>query len=75
MMANSVEILDQGFSCLVEKMGVVNAEYFISLIKRDDFDYTVWQRGYFDKMEPGEFSRNASAYAKSHPYKGTGRVL
>ena len=48
-MANAVEILDQGFACLVDHMGVIDAEYFISLIKRDDFDYTVWQREYFDK--------------------------
>ena len=40
-MLNAVEILDQGFACLVEHMGVVDAEYFISLIKRDDFDYTI----------------------------------
>lgn len=75
MMANTVEILDQGFSCLVEKLGVVNTEYFISLIKRDDIDYTVWQRGYFDNMQPGEFSQKAVDYAKNHPYKGRAQVL
>ena len=50
-MANAVNILDQGFACLVDNLGVIDAEYFISLIKRDDFDYTLWQREYFDKME------------------------
>ena len=74
-MANAVEILDQGFACLVDHMGVIDAEYFISLIKRDDFDYTVWQREYFDKMQPGEFTANAAAYAKSHPYTGKGQIL
>lgn len=47
IMNNPVEILDQGFACLVENLGVVNAEHFIALIKRDNFDYTVWQREYF----------------------------
>ena len=42
-MANAVNILDQGFACLVDNLGVIDAEYFISLIKRDYFDYTVWQ--------------------------------
>ena len=42
-MANAVKILDKGFACLVDHLGVIDAEYFISLIKRDDFDYTVWQ--------------------------------
>lgn len=26
----------------VDNMGVIDAEYFISLTKRDDFDYTIW---------------------------------
>ena len=33
-MGNVVEILDQGFACLVDHLGVIEAEYFISLIKR-----------------------------------------
>lgn len=74
-MYNVAEIMDEGFSCLVEKMGVINAEYFISLIKSEKFDYTVWQREYFDKMKPGEFAEKASAYAKAHPYNGKGQII
>ncbi len=74
-MNNTVDILDKGFACLVENLGVVNAEHFIALIKRDDFDYTVWQREYFDKMQSGEFAANAAAYAKNHPYTGKGQIL
>lgn len=74
-MDNTAKILDQGFSCLVDNMGVIDAEYFISLIKRDDFDYTIWQREYFDKMKPGEFAEKASAYAGSHPYTGNARII
>ncbi len=74
-MINAVEILDQGFACLVEHMGVVNAEYFIALIKQDKFDYTVWQRKCFDQLAPGEFAEKALAYARSHPYTGKGQIL
>ena len=74
-MENAVKILEQGFTCLVDNMGVIDAEYFISLIKRDDFDYTVWQQEYFDKMESGEFAVKASAYADSHPYTGKAQIL
>lgn len=74
-MANAVSILDQGFACLVDNLGVIDAEYFISLIKRDDFDYTVWQQEYFDKMQAGEFAVKASVYAESHPYTGKAQVL
>lgn len=56
-------------------MGVIDAEYFISLIKRHDCDYTVWQREYFDKMESGEFTVKASAYVDSHPYTGKAQIL
>ena len=74
-MQNAVKILDQGFTCLVDNMGIIDAEYFISLIKRDDFDYTVWQREYFDKMESGEFAVKASAYSDSHLYTGKAQIL
>lgn len=74
-MNNAVEILDQGFACLVENLGVVNAEHFIALIKRDNFDYTGWQREYFDKMQPGKFAANAAVNAKRHPYTGNGQIL
>lgn len=75
MMTNAVDVLDQGFACLVDNLGVIDAEYFISLIKRDDFDYTVWQREYFDKMKPGEFAEKANAYAENHPYMGKAQIL
>lgn len=74
-MGNAVEILDQGFACLIDNLGIIDAEYFISIIKRDDFDYTVWQREYFDKLKSGEFAAKASAYADSHPYTGKARIL
>ena len=75
MMVNTTKILDQGFACLVENLGVIDAEYFIAMIKRNDFDYTVWQREYFDKLAPGEFAVNASCYANNHPYTGSGQII
>lgn len=54
---------------------MIMTERFVSFIKRDDFDYTVWQREYFDEMEPDEFGEKASAYAKSHPYAGKAQIL
>ncbi len=74
-MKNTTQILERGFMSLVENLGVIDAEYFISLIKREDFDYTIWQRAYFDNMAPGEFAGNASRYANEHPYIGNGQIL
>ena len=67
---SSVEIMNRGMECLKDHMGIVDAEKFISLIIRERFDYTRWQRDFFDKMEPGEFGRKAVEYAQEHPFKG-----
>ena len=58
-MNNAVEIIDTGFACLVEKLGIVYAERFIAMIKRDKFDYTIWRREYFDKMDLEQISTEA----------------
>ena len=57
-MNNAVEIMDKGFACLVEKLGVVNAERFIAMIKRDSFDYTIWRKEYFKEDKKTEIGRN-----------------
>ena len=75
MSSNTVEIMNRGMECLTEKLGVVDAEYFISIIIREKFDYTKWQRQYFDEMSPGEFHDNAIEYAKQHPYTGNAEKL
>ena len=69
-MNSAVEIVDTGFACLVEKLGIVDAERFAAMIKRDSFDYTIWRRKYFDKMDIEQISMEAAAYAQRHPHKG-----
>ena len=68
MSTSTVDILNRSMECLTETMGVVDAEFFISLIIRERFDYTKWQRQYFDAMEPGEFHDKAVEYARNHPH-------
>ncbi|MGA1796707.1 MAG: hypothetical protein ACMUIL_12700 [bacterium] len=34
----------EGMKALREKLGLVETERFISLIRRENFDYTEWQR-------------------------------
>jgi hypothetical protein len=43
MKADSV-IRYEGMKALREKLGLVEAEKFITLIRRDNFDYTEWRR-------------------------------
>ncbi len=66
MIQNTVDIMNRGMECLTKSLGVVDAEQFISIIIREKFDYTKWQRSYFDEMAPGEFHQKALEYAKAH---------
>lgn len=70
MAISTVEILNRGMRCLTEQMGIVEAEHFISAIIREKFDYTKWQRGYFDRKTPEEISREASDFEQAHPFSG-----
>ena len=69
------DIMNRGMECLTSALGVVEAEQFISTIIREKFDYTTWQRQYFDAMEPGTFHQKALDYANKHPYAGKAERL
>ena len=75
MVNSTVELMNKGMECLKDNLGVVDAEMFISLIIREKFDYTRWQREYFDNMAPSEFNEKAVEYAKDHPFKGNAQKL
>jgi hypothetical protein len=50
---------DEGMKVLINKLGRVEAERFISLIIREPFDYTEWQRNLFNEMSVRELSKSA----------------
>jgi hypothetical protein len=50
---------------LMQAFGPVDAERFISMVKRDTFDYTEWRRGQWNDMTIEEIFTEASAYSKS----------
>ena len=75
MQMNTSEVRNRGMECLVEGMGLIDAEYFISVLLREKFDYTKWQREYFDRMPAEEFHKQAVAYGKAHPYDGNAKVI
>lgn len=58
-------IKQEGMSILLEKLGMVDAERFISLIIREPFDYTKWRTNLFDGMTVEELAQKANAYSKS----------
>jgi hypothetical protein len=50
---------NEGLKVLINNLGRVEAERFISLIIREPFDYTEWQRGLFNNMSVEELSHSA----------------
>lgn len=45
--ANNIEIVDRGMKFLLEAMGAIETEKFISAIMREKFDYTEWRKNFF----------------------------
>lgn len=72
MSSSAAEIMNRGMRCLLEKLGVVEAEQFVSTIIRERFDYTAWQREYFDAKSVAEISMEAESFENAHPYTGSG---
>ncbi len=70
MTTSTAEIMSRGMKCLTEQMGIVEAEHFISTIIREKFDYTKWQREYFDSKTSEEISTEASRFEISQPFTG-----
>lgn len=62
--------MSRGMKCLTEQMGIVEAEHFVSTIIREKFDYTKWQREYFDSKTPEEISTEASLFEMAQPFAG-----
>lgn len=75
MSKNTVEIMNKGMNCLLEKLGVVEAEQFISIIIREKFDYTKWQQEHFDELPPEQIDNGAKRYAEAHPFRGMTKIV
>lgn len=70
MSPSTAEIMNKGMKCLMEQLGVVEAERFVATVIREKFDYTRWQRDYFDGKAPEEISLEAEAFERKNPYTG-----
>jgi len=52
-------IKTEGMHILLEKLGKVDAERFISLIIKEPFDYTKWQQDILDDLSVRSLSKKA----------------
>ena len=55
--------MERGMNGLLEQLGVVETEKFISILIRERFDYTQWRRTYFGDASVQEINKEAASYA------------
>ena len=61
-MLTDTEIKRKGFKILIENLGDVDAEKFISLINKEPFDYTQWQNTLWSEQTVDQVSEKAMNY-------------
>ena len=66
-MNNSAVIMEKGTRVLLENLGVLGTEQFISTLLKDPFNYTEWSREYFANYDPAQFLKDAIEYDKNNP--------
>ena len=64
-MRTDIALRHEAMEALTEALGMVDTERFISMIKRDTFDYTEWRRGLWGDMTIEEIFTEAVAHHKS----------
>ena len=71
-MNDTVTIMNKGMNYLLEKLGVLETEIFISHLLREPFDYTKWRRdNLYTDMSLHELNQKAVQYEKEHPFRGS----
>jgi hypothetical protein len=61
--------MERGTNALLERLGVLETEEFISAILRDPTDYTKWSDEYFADYDEESFLSDAVKYDKEHPFE------
>ncbi|MDR0381430.1 MAG: hypothetical protein LBH86_05495 [Oscillospiraceae bacterium] len=64
-MRSDAILKNDGMRVLSEQLGLVEAERFIALMRREPFDYTEWQRNLFKDTPLDKLLRDAQAYRDS----------
>jgi len=64
MRTNTV-LRNDGMRILAEQLGLVEAERFIAIMRREPFDYTEWQRDLFKDVPLEKFLQDAQNFRDS----------
>ena len=69
-MSTDTELRIRGLRALVEALGPVEAERFITLMLREPFDYTSWRRQLWGEKSVDELSKAAMEWRRAAPNQG-----
>ena len=64
-MNTDIVIRNEGMNALIDRLGMVDAERFVMLMRRDSFDYTKWRENLFDGLSLEELSQKAKEYRQT----------
>jgi hypothetical protein len=64
-MRSDSELKKEAFDILSSNLGLVDAERFISLLHREDFDYTQWRKNVLPETSVRELSSKAMNFHNS----------
>lgn len=65
-MITDEEILERGMDCLMDNLGIIEAERFISLVWKERDKYNTWKKEY-DNMSDEEFRTSLEEFIRQHP--------
>ena len=68
-MRSTSVIKKEGLECLIKTLGDLETEIFISSLIRESFDYTEWQKNYFERYSLNDFLGKAAEFDKTQPFK------
>ena len=68
-MRSTAAVMDEGITVLLNKLGVLDTELFISTLLKESFDYTEWRKEHYAELniDPVEFNQLAVEYDKTNP--------
>jgi len=69
-MSNTAVIMQKGIDILLENLGVLDTEQFISTLLKEPFDYTEWSREHYASADLHELNMRAVEYDKKNPVSG-----
>lgn len=65
-MLTDMKVKQNGMKALIENLGLVEAERFIALIRRESFDYTKWRKTLWQGKSVRDISTDAMRFRRQN---------